>query len=196
MGVGGGCYEEKSNGGTFSSSSSERTATNRHTATASTTDGHMKRQGRPVVQQNDVVCTRTFVVGRGVPIMCQVYTTYYVRQAYYLRQETTENKGKSRLNKLTDPNKLTTTKSTPSTTYQDQSPFTAAAVIFALVSCLASSFVLCKDFCMFTTKHLSSNRIRLFGLFVYYFPKKSIATTRNCRLFGPWAVRAVVHGDV
>ena len=27
-------------------------------------------------------------------------------------------------------------------------------------------------------------------------PKKSIATTRNCRLFGPWAVRAVVYGDV
>ena len=28
------------------------------------------------------------------------------------------------------------------------------------------------------------------------FPTKSIATTRICRLFGPWAVRAVVYGEV
>ena len=27
---------------------------------------------------------------------------------------------------------------------------------------------------------------------MYYFPKKSIATTRKCRLFGPRAVRTVV----
>ena len=30
---------------------------------------------------------------------------------------------------------------------------------------------------------------------MYYFPKKSIPTARNYRLFGPWAVRAVVYGD-
>ena len=76
----------------LSNSSSERTATNRHCATASTTDGHLKREGRPVVQQNDIVRTCTFVVGRGVPIMYQVYTTYFVRQGYYVRQQTTENK--------------------------------------------------------------------------------------------------------
>ena len=34
--------------------------------------------------------------------------------------------------------------------------------------------------------------------FEYYIPKKSIATTRTCGMFGPWAVRAVGwrHADV
>ena len=35
-----------------------------------------------------------------------------------------------------------------------------------------------------------------FLFFVYFFPMKSIVTTRSCRLFGPWAVRAVVRWRV
>ena len=40
--------------------------------------------------------------------------------------------------------------------------------------------------CFGVIKYLILNNI---WFFVYNFPKKSIATTRNCRLFCPWAVR-------
>ena len=43
--------------------------------------------------------------------------------------------------------------------------------------------------CFGITKCLTQNII---SFFVYCFPEKSMATTRNCRLFGPRAVRAVV----
>ena len=45
----------------LSYSGSERTVTNSHTATASTTDGHVKREGGSAVPQNDIVCIRTFI---------------------------------------------------------------------------------------------------------------------------------------
>lgn len=35
--------------------------------------------------------------------------------------------------------------------------------------------------------------LNILRFFVCYFPKKSVATTRNCRLSGPWAVRAVTR---
>ena len=43
-------------------------------------------------------------------------------------------------------------------------------------------------------KCLISNTVLLFA---YYFPKNSIVTSRNCRFFGPCAVRAfVLNGEV
>ena len=56
-------------------------------------------------------------------------------------------------------------------------------------------FQICKDLYVWMQPNvLNSSTAVLF--FVYYSPNKSIKTTRNCRLFGPWAVRAVVCGDV
>ena len=50
-------------------------------------------------------------------------------------------------------------------------------------------FLICKRFaCFGTLQYLVKKNIEFF---VYYFRTKSIATTRNCRLLGPWSVRVV-----